>query len=118
MRVDPGVKPLRISGLTQNWAETGQEITPRDSLGGDVQIVGFDEADQTLQAVTKGTISGTVVQDPSRYGYESIRVLDALARAHSLLPANGFLDIPARQIRRNNVDQFWTDLKSKLEGSE
>ena len=88
MRVDPGVKPLRISGLTQNWAETGQEITPRDSLGGDVQIVGFDEADQTLQAVTKGTISGTVVQDPYR------------------------------QIRRNNVDQFWTDLKSKLEGSE
>ena len=117
MRVDPGVKPLRIRGLTKNWAETDQEINPRNSLGGDVQIVGFDEADQTLQAVTKGTISGTVVQDPSRYGYESIRVLAALARGdHSVLPPRGFLDIPARRIRLHNVARFWADLETKLEG--
>ncbi len=75
---------------------------------GDVQIVGFDEADQTLQAVTEGSIFGTVVQDPYRYGYESIRLLAALARGdRSVLPTSGFLDIPARQIRRDNVARFW-----------
>lgn len=83
---------------------------------GEVQIIGFDEADQTLQAISDGTIFGTVVQDPYRYGYESIRVLAALARGdHSVLPTRGFLDIPARRIRRHNVARFWADLKAKLE---
>ncbi len=93
------------------------EVLKQAGRVGDVQIVGFDEADQTLQAVTDGTIFGTVVQDPYRYGYESIRVLAALTRGdRSVLPANGFLDIPARQIRRGNVDEFWADLRAKLAG--
>ena len=95
------------------------EVLKQAGKVGDVQIVGFDEADQTLQAVSEGTIFGTVVQDPYRYGYESIRVLAALAQGdRSVLPANGFLDIPARQIRRDNVAEFWADLKTKLEGGQ
>ena len=93
------------------------EVLKQAERVGDVQIVGFDEADQTLQAVSEGSIFGTVVQDPYRYGYESIRVLAALARGdRSVLPTNGFMDIPARQIRRDNVAGFWADLKAKLAG--
>ena len=106
-------------GLFAYNAPLSLEVLKQAGKVGDVQIVGFDEADQTLQAVTEGTIFGTVVQDPYRYGYESIRVLAALARGdRSVLPANGFLDIPARQIRSGNVAEFWADLRAKLEGGQ
>ena len=82
---------------------------------GEIAVVGFDEADQTLQAIQDGVIYGTVVQDPYRYGYESVRVLAALVRAdRTVIPASGFLVVPARQIRRDSVTEFWADLQSKL----
>ncbi len=82
---------------------------------GKIQIIAFDEAIQTLQAIKEGAIFGTVVQDPYRYGYESIRVLASLVRGdRSVLPPQGFLNIPARQIRQDNIENFWVELKTKL----
>jgi ribose transport system substrate-binding protein len=80
-----------------------------------LKIVGFDEDDATLQGIADGNVVGTVVQDPYRYGYESVKVLAALARGdRSVLPKDGVLTIPARAIERDNVQQFWGELKSKL----
>ena len=94
------------------------EAVRQADRAGRIVIVGFDEDDQTLQAIQEGDIYGTVVQDPYRYGYESVRVLAALVRGdRSAIPAGEFLDIPARQIRRDNVTEFWADLKSKLSSS-
>ena len=77
-----------------------------------ITIVGFDEADDTLQAIKDGTMAGTIVQNPYRYGYESVRVLAALARDdRSVLPESKFIDIPAREITSENVDAFWAELK-------
>ncbi len=91
------------------------EAVRQAGRAGEIIVVGFDEADQTLQAIQDGIMYGTVVQDPYRYGYESVRVLTALVKGdRSVIPASGFLDIPARQIRRDNVAEFWADLKSKL----
>ena len=74
----------------------------------------FDEADETLAAIQDGTCHGTVVQNPYMYGMESVRVLSALAKGdNTVLPKSGFIDIPARQIRKDNVDEFWKDLKQK-----
>jgi ribose transport system substrate-binding protein len=82
---------------------------------GKIHIIGFDEADETLQAIRDGHCHGTVVQNPYQYGYESIRVLAALARGdQSVVPADRFLNIPARAIRKDNVDEFWSDLKQKM----
>jgi ribose transport system substrate-binding protein len=54
------------------------------------------------------------VQNPYKYGYESVNVLVKLAKGDkSVIPANKVMDIPARQIRKNNVDEFWADLKKK-----
>jgi len=81
---------------------------------GQIRVVAFDEADETLRGIIDGTVYGTVVQNPFEYGYQSIRVLDALARGdHSIIPPNGFIDIPARMIRRDTVDAFWSDLRQK-----
>jgi ribose transport system substrate-binding protein len=81
---------------------------------GQVKVVAFDEQEGTLQAIKDGHCHGTVVQNPYEYGRQSVRVLAALARDDkSVIPPGGFMDIPARQIRKDNVEAFWADLKKK-----
>jgi ribose transport system substrate-binding protein len=86
---------------------------------GKVAIVGFDENEATLQGIKDGHIHGTVVQNPFEYGRRSIELLAKLVRESDperragLLPKGGFVDIPARQIRKAEVDAFWQDLRQK-----
>jgi ribose transport system substrate-binding protein len=80
-----------------------------------VKVVGFDEDAVTLQAIVDGTVHGTVVQNPYEYGYQSVKVLKALFEGDdSMIPANKFINIPARQIRKDTVTEFWADLNEKL----
>ncbi len=84
---------------------------------GKVKVIAFDEDDATLQGIKDGTVHGTVVQNPYMYGYKSIEVLAALkAGKADVIPENKFIDIPAQQIRKDNVDAFWADLKEKTSG--
>ena len=79
-----------------------------------VKVVAFDEDDATLAGIQKGTVHGTVVQNPYMYGFKSVEVLAELAKGNmGVIPATKFMDIPARQIRKDNVDAFWADLKTK-----
>jgi ribose transport system substrate-binding protein len=88
-----------------------EALAGADKLG-KIKVVGFDEQDETLQAIIDGHCFGTVVQNPYRYGYESVRLLvDLVRKGKAALPAQGYIDIPARQIRRDNVQSFWADLK-------
>jgi ribose transport system substrate-binding protein len=82
---------------------------------GKVKIIGFDENEVTLQGIVDGQIHGTVVQDPYEYGNRSIKVLHALSKGDdSVIPENKLIDIPARLIRKDNVEAFWRDLNEKL----
>ncbi len=82
---------------------------------GKVKVVAFDEDDATLAGIQKGTVHGTVVQNPYMYGYKSVEILAELTKGNtSVIPANKFIDIPARQIRKDTVDEFWADLKVKM----
>jgi ribose transport system substrate-binding protein len=82
---------------------------------GQVHVGAFDEDDETLQGIIDGHVHGTVVQNPYQYGYRSIEVLQKLkAGDASVIPEGGFIDIPARKIRKDNVEEFWADLKSKV----
>src|SRR5205814_10626813 len=47
---------------------------------GQVTVIGFDENDETLNAIRSGEIVGTVVQDPYNFGYESVRVMAGLIK--------------------------------------
>lgn len=79
---------------------------------GAVKIVGFDEEDDTLRGVQEGHIFGTVVQSPYRYGYESVRILAALAKGDkSVIPASKFVEVPARAVKKGDVDAFWKEMK-------
>ncbi len=82
---------------------------------GKVQVVGFDEDAQTIAAIRDGRAYGTVVQNPYEYGYQSVKVLAALASGdESVIPADRFIHIPARQIKKENVEEFWKDLRAKV----
>jgi len=52
------------------------------------------------------------------YGHKSVEILAGLARGKTLkdlgVPDNKFVDIPARKIRKDNVDAFWAELKKNL----
>ncbi|MCU0797111.1 MAG: sugar-binding protein [Akkermansiaceae bacterium] len=82
---------------------------------GQVKVVGFDEAEETLAGIAAGHVHGTVVQNPFEYGRRSIEVLHAIASGdRSVIPENGFINIPAREIRKDNVAEFQADLRAKL----
>ena len=82
---------------------------------GKIKIVAFDEHDQSLQGIKDKEIYGTVVQNPYKYGYESVRVLAGLAKGdESVIPEDKILYIPARQIRNDNVDAFQAELQRLL----
>jgi ribose transport system substrate-binding protein len=81
---------------------------------GKIKIVAFDENDKTLKGIKDGHVSGTVVQNPYMYGFESVRILAALARGDkSVLPKDGFHNVPGRTITSSNVDEFWETLKKQ-----
>jgi len=90
-----------------------QALKKSDMLG-KIAMIGFDENDITLQAIKDGHCIGTVVQNPYRYGYESVRVLrDVLDGIENAIPESKYIDIAPRRIDSDNVDEFWEDLKSK-----
>ncbi len=82
---------------------------------GEVKVISFDEADESLQGIIDGSVHGTVVQNPYMYGYHSVEILKAIISGDSsVIPENKFIDIPARHIRKDNVEAFWADLKEKV----
>lgn len=81
---------------------------------GEIKIVGFDEDDATLQGIKDGNVIGTVVQNPYEYGYQSVKILSELLKGNkSVIPESKFIDISARSVTADNVDEFWADLKAK-----
>lgn len=83
---------------------------------GKIKLVGFDEQEPTLQGIADGQIYGTISQQPYLYGYHSVRILAALARGdQSVLPKDKFFEVGIVEVRKDNVEKFWTELK-KLRG--
>lgn len=74
---------------------------------GQVQIVGFDEDQQTLKGIQAGDILGTVVQQPYEFGYQSIiKMAKYLDGDTSVVPENKLDIVPTQIIDASNVDEF------------
>jgi hypothetical protein len=53
------------------------------------------------------------------YGYKSVEMLSALITGKpGVVPAEKFLDIPARKIRKESVVEFRSELKSRLSAAQ
>ncbi|MDA0974384.1 MAG: sugar-binding protein [Planctomycetota bacterium] len=90
------------------------EALERSGKIGAVKVVAFDEAPETLAGIRKGTVHATVVQDPYMYGYRSVEMLDRLCKGDaSALPAGGFLNVPAKAIRKSNLAAFEAELAAR-----
>lgn len=102
---------IAIAGCGGNGTAGGGSDEPP------IHIIGFDEHDETLQAIIDGEIYGTVVQDPYMYGYKSVEILKILADGKDLELKDGkdFIDFPARKILKSDAAAFWKDKNEKLE---
>jgi ribose transport system substrate-binding protein len=91
-----------------------------------VKIVAFDENFDTLKGIEDGDIYATVVQDPYNFGYDSVKMMAALARGdRSVLPPDGLRFVPHRIVMRQAaelhglkrlaVGPFREDLEKKLQ---
>ena len=83
---------------------------------GDIQVVGFDENERTLEEIAAGNCIGTVVQNPYLYGYRSVEILSKLIRKQAVESSGGMVDIPARKITRENVEAFRSELHALIQG--
>lgn len=64
-------------------------------LLGKIKIVGFDEEPETLNAIKRGEVVGTIVQQPYEFGYQSVKLMSEIAQGEKKnLPSSGILHVP------------------------
>lgn len=108
-----------VTGLFEYNSTLAVEVLKQAGKTGEILVAGFDEGADVIQGIRDGIVLGTVVQDPYGYGYESIKLLHQFTQGDlSAVPADRVISIPARVIRKDNVDAFWNDLQAKLEAGK
>jgi ribose transport system substrate-binding protein len=99
-----------IKALVGLWSYNGPAIlnaVKEAQKVGQVKIVTFDEADETLGGIRDGAIYGTVVQQPYEFGYQAIqRMAQAIKGDRSFIPANKQIIIPTLIVNKSNVEEF------------
>lgn len=116
---DTLVKYSDIKALVGLWSYNGPAIlnaVKEAGKTGKVQIIAFDEADETLDGVREGTIYATVVQQPYEFGYQAIKLMaQAVKGDRSLIPAGKQIIIPTLIVNKTNVEEF-TNRINELRG--
>jgi ribose transport system substrate-binding protein len=114
---DTLVQYPEIAGLVGLWGYNGPAILNAvKSAGkvGKVQIVCFDEEDETLAGVSAGAIHGTVVQQPFEFGKQAILRMTKYLRGDKEALAGGQQIVPTLSLRRDTVGEFQAQLKKTL----
>jgi ribose transport system substrate-binding protein len=116
---DALVKYPDVACLVGLWSYNGPAIlnAVRDAgKNGQLEIVCFDEEDETLAGVKSGDIYATVVQQPFEFGHQSmINLAKVIGGDKSVIPDGKQIFIPTIGIKKDNVDDFQTNL-NKLRG--
>src|SRR5919201_6530663 len=108
-----------IKGLVGLWSYNGPAIlnaVREAGKVGRVQIIAFDEADETLAGIKDGAIHATVVQQPYEFGYQAIkRMAQAVRGDRSFIPPSKQIIVPTLVVNSPNVDEFTTRI-NRLRG--
>lgn len=112
---DALVKYPDLAACVGLWSYNGPAIVSaiKDAKKeGKVQIVCFDEEDDTLAGVKDGTVFGTIVQQPFEFGYQSIMLIaKVIGGDKSGIPASKKIIVPTTVINKANVEEFATKMK-------
>jgi ribose transport system substrate-binding protein len=99
-----------IKALVGLWSYNGPAIfsAVKDAKKvGQVKIVAFDEADDTLAGIREGAIHATVVQQPFEFGYQAIKLMAQVLKGDkSVIPANKQVIVPTLVVNKDNVEEF------------
>lgn len=113
---DTLVRHPEVKALVGLWSYNGPAIVSAVKEAGKVgkvQIVTFDEAEETLAGIRDGSIHGTIVQQPYEFGYQAVkRMTEALKGDKSFVPENKQIIVPTLVVDKNNVDEFTKKLKA------
>lgn len=83
-----------------------EAVRAKNKLG-TVKIVAFDENELTLKGVEEGHIHATIVQDPYRFGFHSVRLMAALAHdQRQELPLSDSIIFRCVTVHQGNVAEF------------
>ena len=86
------------------------EAVDKAGKTGKVQVVSFDFVDETMQYVQKGTIYGTIGQDPLAQGHDpAVRLFNYLVGG--VMPECGRMVTKSDVVTKDNIDQFWKPAK-------
>lgn len=112
--VDAMVKHPDLAGLVGIWSYNGPAIlnaVKEASKLGKIQIVCFDEEEETLAGVKDGHIFGTVVQQPFEFGYQSVKLMaDVKGGKADAIPADKKIIVPTKFITKDTVEEFKKNL--------
>jgi ribose transport system substrate-binding protein len=112
---DTIVKYPDIKAMVGLWSYNGPAILSavKDAKKtGQIQIITFDEADETLAGIQEGAIYGTVVQQPYEFGYQAIKLMTQVLNGDkSVIPENRQIIIPTRVVKKAEVEEFAAKIK-------
>ena len=112
---DTLVRYPAINAMVGLWSYNGPAILSavKDAgKVGQVKIVTFDEADETLAGIQEGAIHATVVQQPYEFGYQAIKLMtQALKGDRSVIPENKQIIVPTLVVNKGNVADFTAKLR-------
>ncbi len=78
---NPNLKGIFASNLIMAQG-VGQAVA-ENNLGGKVALVGFDSDEKLISFLNQGVISGLVIQDPYRMGYDGIKTALAASKGEA-----------------------------------
>ncbi|MBX7257974.1 MAG: sugar-binding protein [Candidatus Hydrogenedentes bacterium] len=115
---DTIVKYPDVACLVGLWSYNGPALlnAVRDSgKEGQVKIVCFDEEEATLLGVSQKAIEGTIVQQPFEFGYQSVKLMNQLAKGdRSGIPESKQIFVPVKTITAENVEEFRATLSQQI----
>jgi ribose transport system substrate-binding protein len=113
---DTLVKYPEVKALVGLWSYNGPAIlnaVKEAGKTGQVQIIAFDEEDETLAGVKEGAIYATVVQQPFEFGYQAIKLMAQYAGGDKgAVPVSKQVFVPTLVLKRANVAEFQTKINA------
>ena len=110
-----------LVGMVGIWSYNGPAIysAVKDAhKQGKIQIIAFDQEEDTMNGIKDGTIAGTIVQQPYLFGYKSIQILDQLAHGNkSGIPAGKLIIVPTQIINKANISAYEASQAKLMGGS-